>query len=211
MRLTAKQITWLKICLHAAGFLPIIWLIWAVNHGGLSADPVKDIQHFTGLTALKFLLATLLITPLARYAKQPLLIRTRRLLGLWCFAWATLHLTSYALLELGVDNLALFGQELITRPYLMLGIVCWLILLALALTSPQMMQRKLGKHWQQLHNFVYLVAILAPIHYLWSVKIISPQPLIYAGLAFLLLALRYRRLFSLFNKLRKMFYNKAAI
>ncbi|HGY8432488.1 TPA: protein-methionine-sulfoxide reductase heme-binding subunit MsrQ, partial [Escherichia coli] len=71
------------------------------------ADPVKDIQHFTGRTALKFLLAALLITPLARYAKQPLLIRTRRLLGLWCFAWATLHLTSYALLELGVNNLAL--------------------------------------------------------------------------------------------------------
>ncbi|KAA5887867.1 protein-methionine-sulfoxide reductase heme-binding subunit MsrQ, partial [Klebsiella pneumoniae] len=98
--------------------------------------------------ALKFLLATLLITPLARYAKQPLLIRTRRLLGLWCFAWATLHLTSYALLELGVNNLALLGKELITRPYLTLGIISWVILLALAFTSTQAMQRKLGKHWQ---------------------------------------------------------------
>ena len=117
MRLTAKQVTWLKVCLHLAGLLPFLWLVWAINHGGLGADPVKDIQHFTGRTALKFLLATLLITPLARYAKQPLLIRTRRLLGLWCFAWATLHLTSYALLELGVNNLALLGKELITRPY----------------------------------------------------------------------------------------------
>ena len=99
MRLTAKHITGLKVCLHLAGFLPFVWLFWAVNHGGLSADPVKDIQHFTGRTALKFLLATLLVSPLARYAKQPLLIRTRRLLGLWCFAWATLHLTSYALLN----------------------------------------------------------------------------------------------------------------
>lgn len=176
MRLTAKQVTWLKVCLHLAGLLPFLWLVWAINHGGLGADPVKDIQHFTGRTALKFLLATLLITPLARYAKQPLLIRTRRLLGLWCFAWATLHLTSYALLELGVNNLALLGKELITRPYLTLGIISWVILLALAFTSTQAMQRKLGKHWQQLHNFVYLVAILAPIHYLWSVKIISPQP-----------------------------------
>ena len=100
MRLTAKQVTWLKVSLHLAGLLPFLWLVWAINHGGLGADPVKDIQHFTGRTALKFLLATLLITPLARYAKQPLLIRTRRLLGLWCFAWATLHLTSYALLQL---------------------------------------------------------------------------------------------------------------
>ncbi len=85
-----------------------------------------------------------------------------------------------------MNNLALLGKELITRPYLTLGIISWVILLALAFTSTQAMQRKLGKHWQQLHNFVYLVAIPAPIHYLWSVKIISPQPLIYAGLAVLL-------------------------
>ncbi len=264
MRLTAKQATWLKVCLHLAGLLPFLWLVWAINHGGLGADPVKDIQHFTGRTALKFLLAALLITPLARYAKQPLLIRTRRLLGLWCFAWATLHLTSYALLELGVNNLALLGKELITRPYLTLGIISWVILLALAFTSTQSMQRKLGKHcyallelgvnnlallgkelitrpyltlgiiswvillalaftstqsmqrklgkhWQQLHNFVYLVAILAPIHYLWSVKILSPQPLIYAGLAVLLLALRYNKLLSLFNRLRKQVHNKLSL
>ena len=131
MRLSVKQITVLKVLLHLAGLLPFLWLVWAVNNGGLSADPVKDIQHFTGRTALKFLLATLLVTPLARYAKQPLLIRIRRLLGLWCFAWATLHLTSYATLELGINNLALFGRELITRPYLVLGIISWTILLAL--------------------------------------------------------------------------------
>lgn len=193
MRLSAKQITWLKVALHLAGLLPFLWLFWAINNGGLSADPVKDIQHFTGRTALKFLLAALLVTPLARYAKQPLLIRTRRLLGLWCFAWATLHLTSYALLELGIHNLGLLGRELITRPYLTLGIISWLILFALTLTSTQAAQRKLGKRWQLLHNFVYLVAILAPIHYLWSVKILSPQPIIYALLALLLLACRYKK------------------
>lgn len=193
MRLSAKQITWLKVALHLAGLLPFLWLFWAINNGGLSADPVKDIQHFTGRTALKFLLAALLVTPFARYAKQPLLIRTRRLLGLWCFAWATLHLTSYALLELGIHNLGLLGRELITRPYLTLGIISWLILLALTLTSTQAAQRKLGKRWQFLHNFVYLLAILAPIHYLWSVKILSPQPIIYALLALLLLACRYKK------------------
>lgn len=193
MRLSAKQITWLKVALHLAGLLPFLWLFWAINNGGLSADPVKDIQHFTGRTALKFLLAALLVTPLARYAKQPLLIRARRLLGVWCFAWATLHLTSYALLELGIHNLGLLGRELITRPYLTLGIISWLILLALTLTSTQAAQRKLGKRWQFLHNFVYLVAILAPIHYLWSVKILSPQPIIYALLALLLLACRYKK------------------
>lgn len=193
MRLSVKQVTWLKVVLHLAGFLPLIWLFWAVSQGQLSADPVKDIQHFTGRMALKFLLATLLISPLARYAKQPLLMRTRRLLGLWCFAWASIHLTSYSVLELGIQNLSLLGQEIVTRPYLLLGLACWLILLALAVTSTQAMQRKLGRRWQLLHNFVYLVAILAPIHYLWSVKIISPQPLIYAGVAIALLLCRYKK------------------
>lgn len=193
MRLTAKQITWLKVILHLAGLLPFIWLFWAASQSYFSADPAKDIQHFTGRMALKFLLASLLISPLARYAKQPLLIRTRRLLGLWCFAWATLHLTSYALLELGINNLALLGSELISRPYLTLGIVSWVILFALTLTSTQYAQRKLGRRWQFLHNFVYLVAILTPIHYLWSVKILSPQPVIYALLAIGLLAWRYKK------------------
>ena len=193
MRLTAKQITWLKVGLHLAAFLPFVWLFYAANQGFLSADPAKDIQHFTGRMALKLLLATLLVTPLARYGKQPLLIRTRRMLGLWCFAWATLHLTSYAMLELGISNLALLGKELVTRPYLTLGIISWLVLLSLAATSTQSLQRKLGSRWQKLHNFVYLVAILAPVHYLWSVKVISPQPLLYALGAFILLALRYKK------------------
>ena len=193
MRITAKQIVWLKAVLHLAGLLPLLWLFWAAIQGYFSADPAKDIQHFTGRMALKFLLGSLLITPLARYGKQPLLIRTRRLLGLWCFAWASLHLVSYSLLELGINNLALLGQELVTRPYLTLGIVSWLVLLALALTSTQAAQRKLGRNWQRLHNFVYLVAILAPIHYLWSVKVVSPQPLIYAALASILLAWRYKK------------------
>lgn len=193
MRLTAKQITWLKVALHLAAFLPFMWLFYAASQGLLSADPAKDIQHFTGRMALKLLLATLLVTPLARYGKQPLLIRTRRLLGLWCFAWATLHLTSYAMLELGINNLGLLGRELVTRPYLTLGIICWLVLLLLAATSTQALQRKLGPRWQKLHNFVYLVAILAPVHYLWSVKVISPQPLLYALGAIVLLALRYKK------------------
>jgi sulfoxide reductase heme-binding subunit YedZ len=104
-----------------------------------------------------------------------------------------LHLTSYALLELGINNLGLLGRELTTRPYLMLGIISWTLLFALTLTSTQAAQRKLGKRWQLLHNFVYLVAILAPVHYLWSVKILSPQPIIYAALAVVLLACRYKK------------------
>lgn len=193
MRITARQITGLKVVLHLAGFLPLLWLLLSIDQGWFSADPAKDIQHFTGRMALKFLLGSLLITPLARYGKQPLLIRVRRLLGLWCFAWATLHLVSYSVLELGISNLGLLGSELISRPYLTLGIICWVILLSLALTSFQKAQRKLGRRWQTLHNGVYLVLILAPIHYLWSVKTFSPQPWIYALIAAILLAWRYKK------------------
>lgn len=192
-RLSARQITGLKVLLHLAGFLPLLWLLLSVNQGWLSADPAKDIQHFTGRMALKFLLGTLLITPVARYGKQPLLIRVRRLTGLWCFAWATLHLVSYSVLELGINNLSLLGSELISRPYLTLGIISWIILLALAGTSFQKAQRKLGKRWQTLHNAIYLVAILAPVHYLWSVKTLSPQPVLYALAAALLLVWRYKK------------------
>ncbi|QZN96130.1 protein-methionine-sulfoxide reductase heme-binding subunit MsrQ [Symbiopectobacterium purcellii] len=193
MSLTLRQVFWLKIVLHAAAVLPLLWLFYAIQQGALSADPAKDIQHFTGRMALKLLLATLLVTPLARYGKQPLLIRCRRLLGLWCFAWATLHLTSYTLLELGLANLALLGQELINRPYLTLGALSWLLLLALAITSFQAAQRALGSNWQRLHNLIYAIAVLVPLHYVWSVKILSPQPVIYGLSALFLLALRYKK------------------
>lgn len=193
MRLTPTHIIWLKFGIYLAAFLPFVWLILAVNQGGFSADPAKDIQHFTGRMTLKLLLATLLVTPIARYTRQTLLIRCRRLLGLWCFAWGSLHLISYSVLELGLSNIGLLGRELVTRPYLTLGIISWLFLLALAVTSTRWAQRKLAAKWQKLHNCVYLVAILAPVHYLWSVKILSPQPVIYALLALLLLAMRYKK------------------
>lgn len=192
-RLSLKQVTGLKVLLHLAALLPLVWLVWSVSQGGFSADPAKDIQHFTGRMALKLLLATLVVAPLARYGKQPLLIRTRRLLGLWCFAWASLHLLSYTFLELGINNLRLLASELVSRPYLTLGVISWLMLLALAVTSTMGSQRRLGKNWQRLHNAIYLVAILAPIHYLWSVKTVSPQPVIYALIAAILLAFRYKK------------------
>lgn len=192
-RLSPANITWLKVIIYLCAILPFFWIVLSINQGWFSADPAKDIQHFTGRMTLKFLLVTLLVTPVARYGKQPLLIRTRRLLGLWCFAWGTLHLLSYSFLELGISNLRLLGSELVSRPYLTLGIICWVLLLALACTSPMWAQRKLGSKWQKLHNFIYLIAVLAPIHYLWSVKVLSPQPVIYALLAVILLAFRYKK------------------
>ncbi|MBP9642907.1 MAG: sulfoxide reductase heme-binding subunit YedZ, partial [Budvicia sp.] len=116
----------------------------------------------------------------------------RRLLGLWCFAWASLHLISYSVLELGLDMSLLFG-ELVKRNYLILGIISWIILFALTVTSTQNLQRKLGSNWQRLHNLIYLVAILAPLHGLLSTKVLSLQIVIYALISALLLVVRYKK------------------
>ncbi|AOP44324.1 protein-methionine-sulfoxide reductase heme-binding subunit MsrQ [Edwardsiella piscicida] len=192
-RLSPAQITALKWLIWLAAGLPLLWLPLAASQGWLSADPAKDIQHITGLMALKLLLATLLVSPLARLTRQSLLMRTRRLLGIWCFVWASLHLLSYLLLELG-GNVALLGSELLRRPYLTLGLAAWLILLALTLTSTRRAMSALGPRWQKLHNLVYLAAIIAPLHYLWSVKTLSPLPFFYALGALILLALRYQKI-----------------
>lgn len=112
MRLTLTHIKWIKVGIYLAAFLPFLWLMLSVDQGWFSADPAKDIQHFTGRMTLKLLLATLAIAPLARYTRQPLLIRCRRLVGLWCFAWGTLHLISYSTLELGLSNICHLAPSL---------------------------------------------------------------------------------------------------
>lgn len=201
MRLSTRHIFWLKAALHLCGILPLLWWIAAINNDWFSADPIKDSQHFTGLMALKFLLATLAVSPLAKFTHQPALMRCRRLLGLWCFAWATFHLLCYAFLELGFD-FSLLGSELLKRPYLNVGIVAWVLLLALAFTSFKSAQRKMGANWQRLHNLIYVIAILVPIHYIWSVKILSPQPIIYTLIASILLLLRYKKLTKFKKRLK---------
>ncbi len=190
---TPRALIILKCLLHILAFSPFIYLVLAVRAGDFSADPAKDIQHFTGLIGLKLLLLTLLVSPLSRGLHQPLLMRCRRLIGLWCFAWATLHLLSYYFLELGVNNLSLLGQEILHRPYLTLGMISWVLLFSLAITSFRRLQIRMGKRWQKLHNCIYLLAILVPVHYLWSVKALSPQPYLWFTLALILCALRYKK------------------
>lgn len=201
MKITPANLKWLKLLLHLSAFIPFLWLILSLHQGWMSADAAKDIQHYTGRMALKLLLATLLVTPLAKLLHQAILVRCRRLLGLWCFAWATLHLMSYYVLELGLDFPLLF-DELIKRNYLILGIISWLILFVLTATSTQAQQRKLGKKWQILHNFIYLIAILAPLHALLSTKVLSWQLMIYAMISLLLLAFRYKKIIRWFQKSR---------
>ncbi|WP_305842877.1 protein-methionine-sulfoxide reductase heme-binding subunit MsrQ [Photobacterium leiognathi] len=192
-KLKPQHITWLKVLIHAISLLFVAILIIQTFNGGFGADPVKGIEHYTGKAALNTLFLTLLISPIARWGKQAALIKVRRMLGLYSFFWALLHLTIYVSLDLGFDW-ALIGEEIIQRPYLAIGAVSWVILLLLTLTSTQKIQRKLGTRWQQLHNWVYIALLLSPIHYLWSVKSGITEPVIYLIVACALLYWRKEKL-----------------
>ncbi|HIF9421723.1 protein-methionine-sulfoxide reductase heme-binding subunit MsrQ [Photobacterium damselae] len=189
MRITPKQITIIKSMVHIFSLIFMIYFVLLTLQGGFGADPVKGMEHFTGKAALNMLLLTLLVSPLAKGFRQGLLMKLRRMLGLYSFFWATLHFAIYISLDLGFD-FSLLGEEIFKRPYLTIGAVCWVILLLLAATSFQKIQRKMGKKWQTLHYWVYLALILAPIHYYWSVKSGLIEPSLYLVVAVLLLIWR---------------------
>ncbi len=199
MGLTPKAISVLKCGIHLLGGALLGWLILAVQKDYFGADAAKELIKYCGRTALEFLFLTLLISPLALWTRTPALIRVRRLVGLWCFFWACLHLLAFAALELGWDLSLLLG-EVVKRPYMLLGSLSWLLLLALAVTSNRWSQQRLGRDWAHLHRAVYVVAVLAPIHYLWSVKSITPKPVIYIFIAALLLLWRLYRRFNVTSK-----------
>ncbi|PSB79846.1 protein-methionine-sulfoxide reductase heme-binding subunit MsrQ [Photobacterium damselae] len=189
MRITPKQITIIKSMVHIFSLIFMIYFVLLTLLGGFGADPVKGMEHFTGKAALNMLILTLLVSPLAKGFRQSLLMKLRRMLGLYSFFWATLHFAIYISLDLGFD-FSLLGEEIFKRPYLTIGAVCWVILLLLAATSFQKIQRKMGKKWQTLHYWVYLALILAPIHYYWSVKSGLIEPSLYLVVAVLLLIWR---------------------
>lgn len=160
----------LKAVIWAAALTPLAWLVAAGLRGGLTADPVKYITHFTGKTALALLTVTLAVTPLRALTGMVALPRVRRLVGLFAFAYATLHLLVYFAFDRGFV-LAELGEDIAKRPYITVGFTAWTILLALAVTSPAGAARRLGgRRWKAIHRFVYLAAALAVLHFGWAQK-----------------------------------------
>lgn len=195
----------LRIFVHVGALLPLLWLYWAVPQGLLGADPVKELIHYLGMGALRLLLLTLCVSPLAKALKFALLVRLRRPLGLWCFVWAALHFTVWLSLDLGFDW-KLIGEELVTRTYIVLGFVALLLLLALAVTSIPRILRSMGRSWKKLHRTIYLIAVLTCIHFWWSVKSGWIEPAIYLSIALFLLWLRRSAILSsLFPKGKQAF------
>jgi sulfoxide reductase heme-binding subunit YedZ len=182
-----------KIALFLLCLLPAGLLAYAVFFGDPGPDPVARIVHETGAWTLRFLLVTLAVTPLRRFSGWNVLIRFRRMLGLYAFFYATLHLSAYLFLDLGA-----FWAQILTdiakRPYITVGFTAWLLLIPLALTSTNTMMKRLGKRWQTLHRLSYLVAVLGVLHFYWLVKADVREPLIYAAILATLLLLRWRRL-----------------
>lgn len=172
----------------AAAIWPLLWL-WEALMNALGPDPGKVLVDRLGLGTLILLLITLTMTPLQKLTGWAGWIAVRRQLGLWCFAYVMLHLTGYLAFILGFDWSQL-GVELRKRPYIIVGALGFLGLLALAVTSNRYSQRKLGVRWKKLHRLVYLVLGLGLLHMLWIVRADLKEWSIYAVVGGVLLTLR---------------------
>lgn len=172
-------------------FIYCLWQIYRYSNGlvhELGPDPGKAILHFNGLWAMILLLITLTITP-ARKILRLNLVSLRRMIGLFVFFYACLHLISYTifLLELDFGNLA---EDILERPYITVGMLAFCGLIPLAITSNQRMQRKLKRNWKRLHYLIYPIAICIIIHFLWQTRSDFTEPLVYGLILTLLLGYR---------------------
>ena len=179
----------LKVGIWSFGLGMVLWLTLAALGGRLGANPVEALSHATGDWALRLLLATLAMTPLRRLSGWSWPLRLRRLLGLWAFAFAGLHVGIWAGLDQGLDWTAMV-EDLAGRPYVLLGMSAFVLLVPLAVTSTRGWMRRLGRHWQRLHRLVYPAAVLAVGHYFWLTKADYLAPGIHALVLALLLGLR---------------------
>jgi len=147
--------------------LPLAWLIFGAINDQLGANPAEALIRSLGDWTLRFLCLTLAVTPLRVRTRTPQLARYRRMLGLFTFFYACLHLLAYGWLDMGLD-MADIGRDILKRPFILVGFACWLLLLPLAATSFNRAVRWLGgRQWQALHRLVYVIAPLALLHFFW--------------------------------------------
>ena len=186
----------------AAAIWPLYWLYEAWSFA-LGPDPGKVLVDRLGLGTLILLLLTLSMTPMQRLTGWPGWIAVRRQLGLWCFFYVVLHLCAYLIFVLGLDWSQL-GVELLKRPYIIVGSLGFVCLLALAVTSNRYSQRRLGALWKKLHRLTYVVLGLGLLHMLWIVRADLKEWVIYAVIGGVLMLMRLpvvkRRITRLYKK-----------
>ena len=182
-----------KRLLFIACSVPFCLLLYNGFTNNLTANPIKEITHFTGEWTLNLLLATLAVTPLRKITGNNSLIRYRRMLGLFTFFYACLHFSTYLVLDQFFDWNEIV-LDVAKRPYITVGFTAFTLLIPLAVTSTNKMTQRLGNNWRKLHKLIYFIGALAIIHYLWLVKADLLPPIIYGVILCVLLALRSSRI-----------------
>lgn len=179
-----------KTLLFIVCLLPLIYLVWGLLTDNLGANPVETLTRSSGLWALRFLLITLLVSPVRCYTGLTAIVKYRRMLGLYAFFYASVHM----LLYLGLDQLfdiQDIWKDIVKRPFITVGFISFVLLLPLAITSTNKMMKRLGgKRWKRLHRLIYLIATLSCIHFLMLVKADIREPVIYMILLSLLFFVR---------------------
>lgn len=185
-------VRYLKILIFCLSLAPALLLVEGVLDDALGANPVEALVRTTGDWTLRFLLFTLLITPLRNLTGQSQLLRFRRMLGLFTFFYACLHLSLY----IGLDKFFYWDEilaDIYKRPYITFGMAAFLMLVPLAITSTNAMMRRMGRNWLRLHKLIYIIGVVAVIHYYMLVKADVTEPLIYGGILAVLLIFRLPR------------------
>lgn len=198
-RITPQATGWMKFILIAACAVHTGFLVFGMFSGQLGPNPIETLTHTTGDWALYWLLAGLAVTPLRRLFHWNWLIRLRRVMGLCCFYYVSLHLLIYLVFDHFFDWVGIW-EDIVERPYITIGFAAFLLLLPLAVTSVDRLQRSMGLWWLRLHKLVYPAAIMVIIHYWWLVKSDIFWPLIYGIILSILFLVRvyfsYRKRFS---------------
>ena len=194
--MSKSKLRWLKLSLFFALSLPFVWLLWqwgllfTGKTSSLGANPIEATNRFLGATSLRILLLSLAITPLRQILRMPWLTKLRRMVGLFAFFYISLHLLSYFGMDLLFSISALL-KDITKRTYITLGMLGFVLLIPLALTSTNAAIRKLGpKRWAALHKLVYLSAVLGVLHYFFMAKGNQPGPWLHLGVLLVLLGWR---------------------
>lgn len=181
---------WAKPALFAAALVPMGWTVWLGATGGLGPEPVAEAVRQSGLWAIRFLMLALAVTPLRMVTGLPVLARFRRMMGLFAFFYAALHLLAYVGLDQFFDWAAVW-TDIVKRPYITVGMGGFVILLLLAATSTAGMVRRLGgRRWRLLHKGVFVAGAAACLHYVMLVKGWQPAPFLYVGILLVLAGVR---------------------